>query len=335
MSNTSTSAASSRFSVGEFVRKYAIIGILLLFALGLSIATGGNFLKPVNLLNIVTQYSAVGLIALGMVFVLIIKGIDLSVGAIVAVSAVFTASLAQLPDASNKIFPGFVPPAIMPLVAGLLVGALCGLINGSIITIFRIAPFIATLGAMTYLRGAAMIFSGGKPIINLDPNFTFLGGGRLFGVLPVPVIILLVAAVSIHILLNHTRFGLHVFAIGGNEQAARISGVNVKRVTLLVFILIGTLAGLAGMILAGRVESAAPALGQQMELDVITAAVIGGTSFNGGVGTAWGAIVGALIIGVINNGMDMLGISPYMQMVVKGLIIILAIIIDERKNRRK
>ncbi|MDR1238372.1 MAG: ABC transporter permease [Propionibacteriaceae bacterium] len=324
---------STGFDWRAFVKKYFIVGILLAFMIGLTIATGGKFMQITNLLNIVTQVSGFGLVALGMVFVLIIKGIDLSVGSVVALSAVVTVSLGQTATAGTKFFPDFTPPIIVPILGAIAVGIICGVINGSIITIFRIAPFIATLGAMTYLRGTALIYSDGKPISGMDPALAFIGGGKLFGVIPIPVIILAVAAVGMHILLNKTRFGLHVFAIGGNEQAARVSGINIRRVTFYVFVLIGALAGIAGLILAGRIESGNPQLGYQMEMDVITAAVIGGTSFNGGVGTIWGAIVGSLLIGVINNGMDLLNISPFAQLVVKGVIIIIAIIIDERKNR--
>jgi inositol transport system permease protein len=321
------------FDWGDFIKKYFIVGILLLFVIGLSIATGGKFLAVTNLLNIVTQVSAFGLIALGMVFVLIIKGIDLSVGATVALAAVVSVSLGQTATASNKFFPDFTPPIIVAVIAAILVGVVCGVINGAIITVFRIAPFIATLGAMTYLRGGALIYSDGKPISGMDPALAFIGGGKLFGQIPIPVLILVVVAVGMHILLNKTRFGLHVFAIGGNEQAARVSGINIKKVTFWVFVIIGALAGLAGLILAGRIESGNPQLGYQMEMDVITAAVIGGTSFTGGVGTIWGAVIGSLFIGVLNNGMDLLNVSPFMQLVVKGVIIIIAIIIDERKNR--
>ncbi|MDR1852422.1 MAG: ABC transporter permease [Propionibacteriaceae bacterium] len=329
---TATKAASA-FDWRAFVKNYFIIGILLLFVVFLSIATRFKFLQVTNLLNIVTQVSGFGLIALGMVFVLIIKGIDLSVGATVALAAVISVSLGQTATAGNKFFPDFTPPIVVPILAAIVVGLICGAINGTIVTVFRIAPFIATLGAMTYLRGGALIYSDGKPISGMDPALAFIGGGKLFGVLPIPVIILTVAAVGMHILLTKTRFGLHVFAIGGNDQAARVSGINIRKVTFWVFVLIGALAGLAGLILAGRIESGNPQLGYQMEMDVITAAVIGGTSFNGGVGTIWGAVIGSLFIGVLNNGMDLLNISPFMQLVVKGVIIIIAIIIDERKNR--
>jgi inositol transport system permease protein len=177
-----------------------------------------------------------------------------------------------------------------------------------------------------------MIYSGGRPISSLDPGVTWLGQGDVVGI-PVPILLLAVVAVGTSVLLNSTRFGRYTYAIGGNEQAARVSGIGIDRVRLGIYTLTGVLAGLAGLVLAARTGSGNPGLGDGIELDVIAATVIGGTSFSGGVGTIWGGVVGALIIGVINNGLDLLNVSPFMQQVVKGVIIVVAIIIDERKNR--
>jgi inositol transport system permease protein len=185
---------------------------------------------------------------------------------------------------------------------------------------------------MTAARGLALIYSDGRPISKLTPEFNFLGQGALLGV-PVPIFLLAVVVLASHLLLNNTRFGRHVYALGGNEQAARVSGINLSRVKIGIYTFSGLLAGLGGMVLAGRIGSGNPQLGTGAELDAITAAVIGGTSFSGGIGTVWGTIVGALIIGVLNNGLDLLNVSPFMQQVVKGVIIVVAIIIDERKNR--
>jgi inositol transport system permease protein len=329
---TTAEARAVRFDTGGFIKKYAIIGILLLFIVLLSFLTGGTFLQPQNLINVIRQVSAIGIIATGMTFVIIINGIDLSVGSIVAVSAVVSSSLAQTPQASVIMYPGLQLPVIVAILSGLAVGALLGLINGALVAGFNIAPFIATLGMMTAARGMALIYSNGRPISRLQPSFNFLGQGD-FLFIPVPIWILAIVAVGAHVILNFTRFGRHTYALGGNEQAARVSGVNLKRVKVLIFGLSGLLAGLAGMMLAARIGSGNPQLGTGIELDAITAAVIGGTSFNGGIGTIWGTIVGALIIGIINNGLDLLNVSPFMQQVVKGTIIVLAIIIDERKNR--
>ena len=330
--STTAETRAARFDTSAFLKKYAIIGILLLFVILLSILTGGTFLQVQNLINVIRQVAAIGIIATGMTFVIIINGIDLSVGSIVAVSAVVSTSLAQSPQASVIMYPGLQLPVIVAILAGLLAGALLGLINGSLIAGFGIAPFIATLGMMTAARGLALIYSNGRPISRLSPEFNFIGQGD-FLFLPVPIWILAIVAVGAHVILNFTRFGRHTYAIGGNEQAARVSGIHLNRIKVGIFGLSGLLAGLAGIMLAARIGSGNPQLGTGIELDAITAAVIGGTSFNGGIGTVWGTIVGALIIGIINNGLDLLNVSPFMQQVVKGSIIVLAIIIDERKNR--
>ncbi|QLQ14603.1 MAG: ABC transporter permease [Micropruina sp.] len=329
---TETPVAARAFDLAGFIKKYAIIGILLLFIVLLAALTAGKFLQAQNLINVIRQVSAIGIIAIGMTFVIIARGIDLSVGSILAVAAVVGSSLAQLPTASNKMYAGLQLPAIVGILAGLAVGALLGLVNGSLVAGFHIAPFIATLGMMTAARGMALIYSGGRPLSTLDPAYNWVGQGDL-GPIPVPIIIFALVAILAHLMLTRTRFGRHVFAYGGNEQAARVSGINVSRINLGIFTLTGLLAGLAGVMLSARIGSGNPQLGTGIELDAITAAVIGGTSFSGGIGTIWGTIVGALIIGIINNGLDLLNVSPFMQQVVKGAIIVIAIIIDERKNR--
>ena len=282
-------------------------------------------------LNVVTQVAAIGIIAIGMTFVIITLGIDLSVGSILAVAAVVSTSLAQLPSATAK-YPDLHLPVIVAVLAGIAVGALAGWTNGFLIATFKIAPFIATLGMMSSARGLALIYSDGRPISRLDPTFNFLGQNAILGI-PVPIIIFAIVAVTAHVILNYTRFGRHVYAIGGNEQAARVSGINLKRATIVIYTLCGLLAGIAGVISAGRIGSGNPQLGTGIELDAITAAVIGGTSFKGGIGTIWGTVIGALIIQSLNTGLVLLGMNDFVQMVVKGAIIIVAVILDERKNR--
>ena len=331
MSTTAAAETRTKFDRGAFVRQYAIVGILVLFVLGLSLATGGKFLQAQNLLNVVTQVAAIGIIAIGMTFVIITLGIDLSVGSLLAVAAVVATSLAQIPSDTAK-FPNMSFSLIIPIVAGLAAGAIGGFTNGFLISVFKIAPFIATLGMMSAARGLALIYSDGRPISRLDPGFNFLGQGSIIGI-PVPIIIFAVVAVAAHIVLNYTRFGRHVYAIGGNEQAARVSGINIKRATIIIYTLCGLLAGIAGIISAGRIGSGNPQLGTGIELDAITAAVIGGTSFKGGIGTIWGTVIGALIIQSLNTGLVLLGMNDFVQMVVKGAIIIIAVILDERKNR--
>lgn len=332
MSTPTVQARTSTFDWGAFVKKYAIVGILLLLVIVVSILTQGTFLGPQNLINVVRQVAAIGIIATGMTFVIIINGIDLSVGSILAASAVVAASLSQMPDASAKMFPGLSVHPLVALLAGLAVGALLGLINGSLIAKFKIAPFIATLGMMTAARGMALMYSNGRPVSGLSDEFNWLGQGDFLFV-PVPIWIFAIVAIAAHLVLNFTRFGRHTYAIGGNEQAARVSGIAMSKIKVGIFTLSGLLAGLAGVMLTARTGSGNPTLGTGIELDAIAAAVIGGTSFNGGVGTIWGTIVGALIIGIINNGLDLMNVNPFMQQVVKGAIIVIAIIIDERKNR--
>jgi inositol transport system permease protein len=231
---------------------------------------------------------------------------------------------------------------IVPILAALAIGILCGAINGSLIARFKIPPFIATLGMMTVARGFALIYSN-RPVSGLTDTYNFIGQGEIFKVIPipgqpplgipVPVIILAGVAIGAHIMLNSTRFGRHIYAIGGNEQAALISGLNVGRIKIGVYTIAGLLSGLAGLVLSSRVGSGQPGLAVGIELDAIAAAVIGGTSLSGGIGTIWGTIIGALIIGVLNNGLDLLNVSAYWQTIVKGSIIVIAVIIDERKNR--
>jgi len=334
MANISATAEGffTRDRMGDWLRKYAIIAILIGMIALLSLATGGTFLQTQNLINVVRQMSVIAMLAIGLTVVIISTGIDLSVGSIVALSAVVATSLAQSQDATNLMYPGLSVPVVVAVLAGLGVGALAGFTNGFLIAFFRIAPFIATLGMMTAARGLALIYSDGRPISRLTDEYNFFGQGAILEV-PVPIVLLIVVAVAAHVMLNNTRFGRYVYAIGGNEQAARVSGINLRRVKIGIYTFSGLLAGLGGIILSGRIGSGNPQLGTGAELDAITAAVIGGTSFSGGIGTVWGTIVGALIIGSLNTGLDLLNVSPFTQQVVKGAIIVLAIIIDERKNR--
>ena len=331
----------NREGLNAFVRKYAIVLIFIAMFVGMTFLTDA-FLQPRNLVNVVRQISVVGLIAIGVTMVIITTGIDLSSGSVLALAAVFAASLAQQPDWHDAKYPGLVVPVIIPILVALAVGLLCGAINGGLIAKFAIPPFIATLGMMTVARGFALIYSN-RPVSGLTDTYNFIGQGEIFKVfpipgqpplgIPIPVIILAVVAIGAHIMLNSTRFGRHIYAIGGNEQAALISGLNVGRIKIGVYSLAGLLSGLAGLVLSSRIGSGQPGLAVGIELDAIAAAVIGGTSLSGGIGTIWGTIIGALIIGVLNNGLDLLNVSAYWQTIVKGSIIVIAVIIDERKNR--
>jgi inositol transport system permease protein len=312
-------------------QKYAIVLILLAMILLVSILSPA-FLQVRNLLNVVRQISVIGLLGMGVTLAIIALGIDLSSGSVLALAAVVAASLAQRPDWAEAKFPGLVLPLIVPILAGLIIGLICGWINGFLIAQFKIPPFIATLGMMTVARGFALLYSDGRPISSLTDSYNFIGQGEVFG-FPIPILILLFMALVTHVILNYTRFGRYVYAIGGNEQAARVSGINIDKVKIGIYTYAGLLSGLAGIVLSSRISSGQPGLGQGYELDAIASAVIGGTSFAGGVGTVWGTMVGALIIGVLNNGLDLLNVSAYWQQIVKGAIIVVAIIIDERKNR--
>jgi inositol transport system permease protein len=308
---------------------FIIFGVMVVVASLLSPA----FLSPINLINIVRQMSIVGLIALGVTGIIVSGGIDLSSGSVVGLTAVVAASLAQSPDNAGAFYPGLHLPLIVPMLAACLVGALVGFINGSLVAKAHIPPFIATLGTFTAIRGAANLYTSGRPISDLTDDYDFIGQGDVFGA-PVPILILLVMAAVTHILYAHTKFGKYIYAIGGNEQAARVSGINASRYKMLIYVYASFLAGLAGLVVSSRIGSGQPGLGVGYELDAIAAAVIGGTSLSaGGIGTVAGTIVGALIIGVLNNTLDLMNVSAFWQQIVKGCIIVGAVIIDQLKNR--
>jgi ribose/xylose/arabinose/galactoside ABC-type transport system permease subunit len=305
-----------------FKKYLSLYGIYMAFALLIIVLSilSPVFLKPTNLLNILRQTSINGIIAIGMTLVILTGGIDLSVGSILALSAVIATSFAH-PGEHNLI---------MPLAAGMLIGLLCGFINGFIIAWNKIAPFIVTLAMMPIARGLALVYTDGRPVIDLSDNYNKIGSSYVLGI-PLPVIIFILIVLAGLFLLKYTKFGRYIYATGGNEMAAEISGVNTKRVIIWVYSITGLLSGLAGIVLSARVMSASPATGQGYELDAIAAVVIGGTKLTGGVGSIAGTIIGALIIGVMNNGLDMLNISSYWQLFVKGLIILLAVILDKKK----
>jgi inositol transport system permease protein len=332
---TANKAATGQQSTQMLSGIFSKYGIFLIFAvmvLGASLLSPA-FLSSTNLINIVRQMSVVGLIALGVTGIIVSAGIDLSSGSVVGLTAVVAASLAQSPDNSSAFYPGLHLPLIVSVVAACLVGALVGLINGSLIAKTRIPPFIATLGTFTAIRGVANLYTSGRPISDLTDDYDFIGQGDVFGV-PVPIIILVVMAVVTHILYAHTKFGKYIYAIGGNEQAARVSGINAARYKMLIYVYAGFLAGLAGVVVSSRIGSGQPGLGVGYELDAIAAAVIGGTSLSaGGIGTVAGTIVGALIIGVLNNTLDLMNVSAFWQQIVKGCIIVGAVILDQLKQR--
>jgi inositol transport system permease protein len=324
----------SKAALKNTVRKYGIVIVLFLMIILLSIIQPA-FLSPTNIFNVLTQSCIFGIMALGMTFVIISKGIDLSVGSVLAFAGVVAASFGQVADATEKYFPNMpVLPVLIPILVALLIGAGCGFINGALIAKTKIPAFIATLGMLTVARGFALIYTSGRPVSNLVPPLTALGD-KLFNVIPVPVIIFFIMIVISHILLNKTRFGKNTYAIGGNITAAEVSGVNVSRYLILIYTYCGLLAGLAAVVFAGRVGSVHPGAADGYELTAIASTTIGGTSHSGGIGTIGGAFVGALVLAVLRNGFTLLGVNAYWQKVAEGVIIVVAVIIDMRKNAKR
>lgn len=273
-------------------------------------------------LTLLRQIAINGILAVGVTYVLLTGGVDLSLGSVLALGGVVAATFAR---------SGAYPLAI-PLFLGVLTGALCGAVNGLVVTKGRAAPFIATLGMMTAARGLAYIFSGGRPVSQLRPEFTHIGSGSLLGI-PIPVVILVVVALVSAVFLRRTRAGRHIYATGGNEAAAYASGINVHAAKILAYTVCGACAGIAGLVQAARSTTGQPNAGIMYELDAIASVVIGGTSLGGGVGGVGGTLLGAVLMGVISSGLDMLNVSSYYQQVVKGVIIVGAVMLDRRETR--
>jgi len=295
-------------------REASVLLMLLVVSIYLTFASE-YFLAPRNLLNIGRQASVVAVVALGQALVIIARGIDLSVGAVIGLSAVVAAVVTRDTGVES-----------IGLISGILTGLLCGLVNGLLYTKFRINPFIATLGTLSVARGIALLMTGGIPV-EVGGLAEFIGAGRLYGV-PISLLLMILLAVVVHIFAGRTVIGREIYAIGDNPKAARLAGVDLKRTRLIVFTLCGTLAGLGGLILSGNLASADPNLGLGYELDVIAAVILGGTALSGGRGSIIGVIIGALLMAVLNNAFVLLGISAYWQVVTKGLVIILAVGLD-------
>ncbi|WP_096187183.1 ABC transporter permease subunit [Evansella halocellulosilytica] len=301
-------------TIGPFIGLLLIIIIITIL--------NPSFLSFSNILNVLRQVSINALIAFGMTFVILTGGIDLSVGAILAFSGAVTATL---------MASGVDP--ILAMLIGLLVGAILGAINGFIIAKGKVAPFIATLATMTIYRGLTLMFTDGRPVSGLGESaiFEMLGRGYFFGV-PVPAMTMMISFLVLYLILKKTTFGRRVYAVGGNEEASILSGIKVDRIKIYVYSLTGFLSALAGIILTSRLNSAQPTAGTMYELDAIAAVVLGGTSLTGGRGWIVGTLIGALIIGVLNNGLNLLGVSSFFQQVVKGSVILLAVLLDRKKN---
>lgn len=328
------SFTSTKDEVLSFSKKNPMYVILLIMIIAMSMGVK-NFLTFGNLLNVLIAESTRGILALGVGVVIITKGIDLSVGSIVALSSVLSASLVQDPNYVAKLLPGIgVLPAWVAFIVGLMAGVLIGAFSGYLVAYKKVPPFVATLGTQVIARGLSYVYTNAYPVSNLSNEFRILGQGKIGGISYL-VILLAVLCFVTGIILHKTAFGKTLYAIGGNENSARIAGVRVEKNTMLAYTFSGALAGLVGIMLASRSGAGSASLGTGYELDAIAAATIGGVSQSGGVGAIGGIIVGIFILGFMNNGLLLLGVSPYIQQILKGVIIILAVIIDSAEQSKK
>ncbi|MBT30212.1 MAG: ribose ABC transporter permease [Thalassobius sp.] len=315
----------------EKLAQFKSIIALLLLCIILSIMSD-KFLTVDNAWNVMRQISVNICISVGMTLVILSGGIDLSVGSILALSSAIAAGLLKygVEFQSMNLFIGFT--LLGAVVTGTTVGSGLGVFNGFMITKFKVPPFVATLAMLTIARGLTMLWTGGYPITGLNPSFAFLGTGWFLGI-PMPVWISAVIVGIAIIITNYTQLGRYIYAIGSNESAARLSGIKIKNVKVWVYTIVGALSAIGGLIVTARLDSAQPNAGLSYELDSIAAVVIGGTSLSGGRGTILGTVQGALIIGVLNNGLVLLNVSPFWQQVVKGMVILVAVILDKASRK--
>lgn len=312
-----------RRAFSKLFSAYGIYIVFIIIFITLSVMNN-SFLTSANIINILKQASTVSVVAIGMTFTLICGGLDLSAGSVIALAAVCSAKFG---------LPGG-PPAIVPILVAVVVGCVCGFINGLVVAKGRVPPFIATLGMSLAARGMALLVTNAMPIFGLDPSYVYLGSGKI-GTVPMLVIAMLIILALATLVLEWTKFGRHIYAVGGNELSAYISGINVDRVKIACYVIMGALTGFCGILLAGRLQSGTPTMGTNYELDAIAGAVIGGVSSAGGVGKVYGAVVGSLLLTMIANGLDLLNVSAYYQQIVKGAIIVFAVMIDVRTKGRK
>lgn len=307
----------------EFLIKYkSLVGLLVLITIVTILSP--SFLSTKNIFNILRQTSVNGIIATGMTFVILTGGIDLSVGSILAISGAVCASL--LASGQN---------IIIAVLAALIIGAMVGFLNGFIITKWKLQPFIATLATMTILRGLTLVYTDGKPITlgsgDLAIKFGQIGGGKIFGI-PTPALIMILVFAICAFVLKNTQMGRYTYALGSNEEATKLSWLNTDKIKIAVYTISGILASVAGIIITSRLFSAQPTAGDGYELDAIAAVVLGGTSLTGGKGKITGTIIGALIIGVLSNALNILDVSSYYQMMVKGAVILVAVLLDRKSK---
>lgn len=306
----------------SLISEYFIFVIFIIIVIGLTILKP-SFITPSNLVNILKQASINGILAFGMMFVIISGGFDMSVGSTVAFSGILAAMLGQ----GNN-------PLVLALIAALLAGLGVGLINGVGVAVGELPPFIMTLGTMTAVRGLALLASNGKPVIGMSEPYKAIAAGSISGI-PMLAIFLIIVIIICSFVLAKTVYGRRVYACGGNLQAAKVAGINTTAIRISTFAIAGFLAGLCGFLMTSRVTIGQPTAAESYEMDAITACVVGGVSMTGGVGKPWGVVVGTLLITVIANGLDILGVSSHWQKIVKGLIIVLAVLIDVKGKSRK
>ncbi|MCH8196565.1 MAG: ABC transporter permease [Proteobacteria bacterium] len=326
------------FDLVDFLGRFAPLIFLLVLIIGFTILEP-RFLHPLNLFNVMRQVSITGIIAIGMTFVILTAGIDLSVGSLLALTGLVAAAVAKGGFADRFAFTAAQEAIgggmMLAALAAMAVGLAGGLLQGLAVTRLAVPPFVVTLGGLSAFRGAALLFAGGGPISGFGPAYRWWGQGKI-GEVPVPVIIFLGLAIIAHIVLRYTRFGRNIYAVGGNPEAARLSGLNVRAHITSVYVIVGVFAGLAGFVLSSRLNSAEAVAGLGYELTVIAAVVIGGTSLFGGIGGIFGTVVGATLIGVLINGLVLMNVSSYIQQIVIGVIIVLAVAFDRFvKSKRR
>ena len=301
-----------------------IMVVLLILCIIVSLATD-KFLTSGNIISVLRQISINTYIALGMTLIIILGHIDLTVGAVVAMCGTLTV--------------GFIVnqglPVEIAIIGGVLLGVLFGFINGVIVSTFKVPSFIITMAMMNVANGIAYVYSGGQSTRITDGFFISIGTGYLFSLIPLPVLYMILLIIVISFLLVKTRFGVYVYAIGGNREAARLSGIPIRKIEIIVFTLSGLLSAFAGLVLASRMYSGQPSVGSGYEMDAIAACVLGGTSMAGGKGSISGTVLGAMVIGIISNGLNLIGVSSYWQLIVKGIIIATAVILDSQKEKFK
>ena len=330
---------STMKSVQDFLKQNAILVVLIALVIGIAIISP-DFISGSTLKNILIQSSTKTIIALGACFAILTAGADLSAGRVVGLSAVVSASMLQASNYANKFFPHLgALPLIIPVLIGILAGTIVGILNGFIVSKFDVPPFIATLGTQVIVYGACSIYfdlppNKSQPIGGLRTDFTNLGTGSFLGI-PYIIIIAILSVVFMYVLMNKTKLGKDVYAIGGNKEAAVVSGINVTKTLFLIYIIAGTLFGLGGVLEAARTGGATNNYGNGYELDAIASCVVGGWSVTGGVGTVPGIVIGVLIFSVINYGLTFIGVSPYWQQIIKGIIIVAAVAVDVRKYVKK